>query len=379
MPSKFGLRIAIALPDLRGGGAERVSLSLAKEFSEQGHKVEFVLMRYQGDLLAEAEQNFRVFDLASRRTRGALKGFIRYLENNSPDVLIVSMWPLTALAATAKFFCARRKTLTLILVEHSVLSVQYAKKSFVHRLVLRSSIAFARMAANRYVAVSSGVADDIAGLACVSSEKIYVIYNPVPECSTPSSEKLDAASRCWGQIEKKTFRVLTVSSFKDAKNLPLLIKSIKRSLDRVDVQLMILGDGDQRPQLEQLARKLGISDRVIMPGFQVDTSPFYLTADLFVLSSNREGLPTVLIEALAAGLPVVSTDCNSGPSEILSEGKFGTLVPVNDEVALSEAIIEALNRQHDSNTLKARAKDFAPAVAAHKYLKLIGETHNIDY
>lgn len=372
------MKIAFFLPDLRGGGAERVSLSLAKEFSERGHEVDFVLMRYQGDLLAEAVQNFSVFDLKSPRARGALYGLIRYLNQNSPDVLIASMWPLTALAATAKCFSARRKSLALLLVEHSVLSVQYAKKSFAHGLALRGSIAFARMVADRYIAVSSGVAADIASLAGVSAEKICVIHNPVPECRASSPRELDAATRCWGHIGEKALRVLTVGSFKEAKNLPLLLKAFKRSLDRVDAQLMILGDGDQRQQLEQLADKLDISDLVIMPGFQVDTSPFYLTADLFVLSSIREGLPTVLIEALSAGLPVVSTDCKSGPSEILSDGEFGTLVPVNDEVALSEAIIEALFRQHDPGRLKARAKDYAPAVAADKYLRLIGGAHDTD-
>jgi glycosyltransferase involved in cell wall biosynthesis len=369
------LKIALFLPDLRGGGAERVSLSLAKEFSARGYEVHFVLMRYQGDLLAEAERNFSVFDLKSPRVRGALKPLTRYVNRNAPDVLIASMWPLTALAASAKCFSVHRKSLKLLLVEHSVLSVQYAEKSYVHRLMLRGSIAFARKVSDRYIAVSSGVASDIASLAGGYSEKICVIHNPVPECRVPSTEDLNAAAQRWGQTEKRMFRVLTVGSFKEAKNLPLLLKAFKRSLDSVDAQLMILGDGDQRKQLEQLAQDLGVSDRVIMPGFQVDTSPFYLTADLFVLSSNREGLPTVLIEALSAGLPVVSTDCKSGPSEILLDGEFGTLVPVKDEVALSEAIIDALSRRHDPSSLKARSKDFAPSVAADKYLMLVGEAH----
>jgi len=365
------MKIAFFLPDLRGGGAERVSLSLAKEFSERGHQIEFVLMGCHGDLLSEAERNFSVFDLDSPRVRDALKGLIQYVNKNSPDVLIASMWPLTALAATAKLFSDCRKSMALLLVEHSILSVQYASKGFVHRLMLRASISLARMAADRYIAVSSGVAADVAGLANVSPEKICVIHNPVPECRVPSPEELDASSRRWGRIGKKTSRILTVGSFKEAKNLPLLLKAFKKLLERVDAQLMILGDGDQRQQLEEMTEKMGISDRVIMPGFQVDTSPFYLTADLFVLSSNREGLPTVLIEALSAGLPVVSTDCKTGPSEILSDGKFGTLVPVNDEDALSEAMVEALSTQQDLAKLKARARDFAPAVAAEKYLRLI--------
>jgi glycosyltransferase involved in cell wall biosynthesis len=135
---------------------------------------------------------------------------------------------------------------------------------------------------------------------------------------------------------------------------------------------MMLGQGEGETKLRSLAAELGISDRVIFAGFQADPSPFYAAADLFVLSSDLEGLPTVLIEALSFGLPVVSTDCPSGPAEILENGRWGRLVPVGDADALARAMGEALAAPVDREALKRRAADFSPEIAARKYLELLG-------
>ena len=108
-----------------------------------------------------------------------------------------------------------------------------------------------------------------------------------------------------------------------------------------------------------------------MPGATIDPTPFYCSADLFVLSSNREGFGNVIIEALACGVPVVSTDCRSGPSEILANGRYGRLVPVGDEFALARAMVESLSARHDRQALKRRAADFAPELVAQQYLTLL--------
>ncbi len=129
-----------------------------------------------------------------------------------------------------------------------------------------------------------------------------------------------------------------------------------------------------RPELERLAKELGVGNRVILPGFQSDPNPFYETADLFVLSSDYEGFGNVIVEALATGTPVVSTDCPSGPSEILEGGKWGRLTPVGDVDALAMAMKTALAEEHDPEALKRRAADFSPAIAARKYLDALGLT-----
>ena len=135
--------------------------------------------------------------------------------------------------------------------------------------------------------------------------------------------------------------------------------------------MLILGEGNCRAALEAQAQQLGIEASVFMPGFVKDTSSYYQQADLHVLSSTGEGLPTVIIEALAAGTPVVSTDCPSGPREILSDGKFGYLVPVGDAVALAVAMAESLSATHDTAALKARAQDFSIDKAMDQYEALL--------
>ena len=138
-----------------------------------------------------------------------------------------------------------------------------------------------------------------------------------------------------------------------------------------NTQLMILGKGKDETKLRGIAKKLGIVDRVIFAGFQDDPTPFYATADLFVLSSDYEGFGNVIVEALSFGLPVVSTNCPSGPAEILENGRFGRLVPVGNPFKLAQAIDEALDESADCEALKRRANDFIPEIAARKYLELL--------
>jgi len=157
---------------------------------------------------------------------------------------------------------------------------------------------------------------------------------------------------------------------KAQKNHPLLLRAFAR-LNRRDARLMFVGDGTGREALLSLARDLGVVDRVIFAGFQLDPTAFYKTADLFVLSSNYEGFGNVIVEAMAYGTTVVSTDCPSGPAEILENGKYGRLVPVRDPQALADAMQAALTEPHDPDLLKTRAADFAPAIAAKRYLELL--------
>ncbi len=158
---------------------------------------------------------------------------------------------------------------------------------------------------------------------------------------------------------------------KAVKNHPHLLRAFAR-LACNDARLMFVGDGAGRDALLALARELGVADRVILAGFQSDPMPFYQTADLFALSSDYEGFGNVIVEAMACGTPVVSTDCPSGPAEILEGGKYGRLVPVDDIEAMASAIAATLDEPAPTDQLKARAADFQPAKAAKAYLDLLG-------
>ncbi|WP_208107321.1 glycosyltransferase [Halomonas ventosae] len=358
--------ISIVLPDLRGGGAERVNLDLAREFARAGHDVEFVLMQARGELLEEANAFFPVIDLATPRVRALPFALARYLRRHRPDALIAAMWPLTVIAPVVARLAGHR--CKILVSEHGMLSAQYCDWGHWHHALLRGSTALGYRLAQQRVGVSSGLIQDMAGLAQMSSADFHVIHNPVPMRPEPSAVALEAAEALWSALAGG--RILTVGTMKAVKNHPFLLQAFAK-LKRQDARLMFVGDGAGREALLTLARDLGVEDRVILAGFHSDPTPFYMTADLFVLSSNYEGFGNVIVEAMACGTPVVSTDCPSGPREILVDGKYGKLVPVGDVEAMANAIEAALNEPACVDQLKGRAADFHPAKVAKAYLDLL--------
>ena len=361
--------ISILLPDLRGGGVERIRIVLAHEFARAGHEVEFVLMQACGELLEEARASFSVVDLAAPRTRALPRTLGQYLRKRRPDALLVAMWPLTVIAPLAQRLSGHR--CTVLVSEHNTLSVQYSDWGRLHRASMRASMAMGYRLASRRVGVSEGVVQDIAAISGLRPEAFDVIHNPVPPRPEPSQNAIRDAEALWSS--HKGARIVTVGSMKAQKNHSLLLRAFAR-LDRSDARLMFVGNGNGREALLTLARDMGVADRVIFAGFHHDPTPFYKTADLFVLSSNYEGFGNVIVEALACGTPVVSTDCPSGPAEILENGRYGLLTPVGDTEALSRAIADALEQPHDRDALKRRATDFAPQIAARKYLDFLDPT-----
>lgn len=358
--------ISILLPDLRGGGAERVNLDLAHEFARAGHQVEFVLRQSGGELLNHARTYFKVIDLGCSRVRHLPRALACYLRSRRPDGLVAAMWPLTIIAPAARLVASR--STRVIVSEHGLLSAQYRDRGRLHRVALRATTGLGYRMADAVVGVSEGVGSDMARISGIRRERICIINNPVRKPREPSLGALAAAEALWDTSPGA--RILTVGWLKRVKNHALLLRAFAR-LKHPNAQLMLVGSGELERELQQLASALGIANRVIFAGFHADPTPFYRTADLVVLSSNYEGFGNVIVEALANGTPVVSTDCPSGPGEILSGGEFGTLIPVRDADALVSAIEEALKRPHDSERLRARAHDFAPEKAAKAYLNLL--------
>nr|WP_255762557.1 glycosyltransferase [Halomonas alkalisoli] len=352
---------------MRGGGAERVNIDLAHEFFRAGHDVEFVLLQARGELLAEAEALFSVHDLACERIRYSPLALARYLRRHRPDALIAAMWPMTVLAPLAARFSGH--ACAVLISEHNTLSEQYRGWGRVHRGILRLSTACGYRLAKARVAVSEGVSCDIALLSGINKNRFSVIHNPVPQRPVPNLEKISEAESLWGV--PRGGRILSVGSLKAQKNHDLLVRSFAQ-LERPGSRLMLVGQGGEEVRLQKLSRELGIHDQVIFAGFHRDPTPFYHTADLFVVSSNYEGFGNVIVEALSCGTPIVSTNCPSGPAEILENGKYGSLVPVGDGAALADAMTASLKRDHSRKRLSARASYFSPSVAADKYLKLLG-------
>jgi glycosyltransferase involved in cell wall biosynthesis len=348
---------------MAGGGAERVTLTLLKYFSSQGHEVDLVLCEAQGELLDLVPAEVQIVDLKARKLRQALWPLVRYLRSRRPDAMQVSMWPLTAIAVAARALA--RTSARLMVVDHTALSRHYP--SGTSRLLLRWTTKLLYPMADVRALVSSDAADDLARLSGIDRGSIEVVYNPLElEEDGAIREAIDVF---WGDASE---RILTVGSLKKEKNHALLLRAFALlGQERPTARLMIVGEGFLRSSLVALTNELRIEDRVSMPGFVIDPRPIYASADLFVLSSDFEGLPVVLIEALHAGLRIVSTDCLSGPREILDDGRYGALVPCGDAVALSAAIDKALLSDVDGNMLRRRAEELAGAAAIERYSELM--------
>lgn len=359
-------RVAVLLPDLCGGGAERVAVNLANSFARRGYKVDMVLLLATGEFLVDLRPEIRVMDLQVKRLRGAIMPLMRYLRQARPDALLANMWPLTVIALWARTL-ARAPT-RVVVAEHTTWSRDAIASSVFGRWWVRTSMHRVFPQADGIVAVSRGAADDLALFANLDRNAITVIYNPVVGDELPLASGPIAPADWWSGAHH---RVLAVGNLHPIKDYATLLAAFAQLRQRVDARLLILGEGSCRSALEEQARQLGIEGSLFLPGFARDPSPYFRHADLHVLSSMGEGFGNVIVEALAVGTPVVSTDCPSGPREILCDGKFGQLVPVGIASEMAAAMAESLAVQHDTAALMERAQDFSIDKAVDKYLQLL--------
>jgi glycosyltransferase involved in cell wall biosynthesis len=358
-------KICVFLHDLRGGGAESCTLRLIEGMLRSGRNVDLVLVRASGEFLAHIPPGTRVVDLKKDRVAHSIFAFARYLRRERPTSVLASLHHIN-LAAILAVWISRLNT-NLIICEHNQISqkVRHAR-GFVRRLTYRA-VAVLYPRATGIVAVSKGVADDLVAFAGLSESRIKVVYNPV--YNEAMHEKAAAPpSHSWF-LSPSMPTILAMGRLHTQKGFDILLHAFQRVRDTFPCRLVIVGEGDERGSLANLSQQLGIADDVSFPGFIENPLALMSRADLFVMSSRWEGLPTVLIEALACGAPIVSTDCRSGPREILDNGRFGTLVPPNDVEALAQAIVKSLGGPRKSHS--ERAKDFSDTASIARYLELL--------
>lgn len=360
------MKINVLLPDLRGGGVERIRLVLAHEFQRMGHAPEFVVMQARGELLEEARGAFPVHDLGCARVRQVPFAFARHLRRHRPDAVLAAMWPLTGIAGIAARLSGYRGR--LIASEHVDFRITPSFKA-VERAALNYFGRVFYAPCNSVVAVSNGVADSLEDVTGLSRDRIEVIHNPVRSHAPGIISEGDRhALEGWLGADK---RLIAIGSLKRQKGFDVLLHALAELRKRCDARLLVLGEGALRSELEALAQQLGVFENVWMPGFRPNPGTFLHYAHVFVLSSNWEGFGNVIVEALAAGVPVVSTDCPSGPFEILEGGRYGRLVPPSDPSALASAIGASLRDKHCAKQLQARAVEFNPTKQAARYLDLL--------
>jgi glycosyltransferase involved in cell wall biosynthesis len=365
--NRTNLKITIVLPNLHGGGAERLHVNLANNWISKGFNVEFILLRKEGELLKMLEDKVTVIGLNVDRIRSVVFPLAENLRKSRPDVVLVAMWPLTSAGVLGWLISGRIGK--LFLSDHENLSASYVAQGRVNPSFLKTLIRFSYPLASGIIAVSRGVKKDLCELGNFSNDLVRVIYNPAAIGVSSKKESIRIQERLWGGAFNH--RILSVGTLKPQKDHENLIKAFALIETKLNAKLIILGEGSLRQKLEALILKLGLKDKVSMIGFVIDPYPWFRSADLFVLSSRWEGFGNVIVEALECGVPVVSTDCPSGPAEILENGRYGKLVPIQDPISLASAMETSLNRIHDREVLMKRAKDFSIEKISDEYLNYI--------
>ena len=337
-------RMAVFVPSMIGGGAERMALNLAGGMAEKGYDVDLVLARAEGPYLAEVPESVRVIDLKASRTLTSLPGLARYLQRERPQAMLSILGHANLIALWARRL-AHVPTRMVVSVRNTLSRSAQRSPNLRMRLMLNLVRRFYPWA-DGIVSVSKGVADDLSQVAGIARGRIQVIYNPIvtPALQVKARASLNHPWFTKGQAPV----VLSVGRLTatNQKDFPSLIKAFAQVRSRRPARLMILGEGEQRAKLEAMVKQLGLERDVNLPGFVANPYPYMTRASVFVLSSRWEGLPGVLIEGLYCGAPLVATDCPSGPREILKDGQYGQLVPVGDSNALARAIEISL----DGNT-----------------------------
>lgn len=359
-------RIAIYLPSLEGGGAERVMLYLAKGFAQRGLCVDMVLVEAKGPYLDQLPDGVRLIDLKARRTLTSLLPLLRYLRRECPNALVSTLPHANAIALIVKKLFAEQ--LRVVARQESIFQMEYANAGFKYRMTLKLERLLLPFA-DAVVAVSNGAADDLKHGAPNISHLVQVIHNPVV---WP-----DHAERAGRPVEHPWFGdpdlpvILSAGRLVAIKDHATLLRAFAELAKSRPARLVLLGEGPERRNLIALARHLEIAHAVDFPGFEINPFAFMAKASAFVLSSVYEGLPTVLIEAMASGTPVISTDCPSGPREILKGGKWGHLVPVGDSRALAKAMRDTLDNPIAPDLLIARADAYSAKASIDQHLKVI--------
>ena len=374
--------VAFFLPSLDPGGTERNVVNLVNNIDKKRYAVSLVLGVAKGNFLKEINNDIPVIGLHAYRSIATFFKLVTYFKTSQPDIFVSAFPRVNVICIVAKIF-SKAKT-KIIITEHSVFSfLPVIAKTFWRgmfaRFFMPSICSWLYPKSDAIICVSKGIADDI--IKTVNRAlKVAVIYNPVIAgniyqlAQEPVDHPWFSNSLNSADGNSKIPVVIAVGRLVTCKDYPTLFKALKLVLKRRPCRLVILGEGPQRETLMQLADRMGISPNVAFLDFQQNPFRYMARSSVFVLASLQEGFGNVIIEAMACGAPVVSTDCPAGPGEIIENMKNGILVPVGDEKSMANAILKVL---HDpvlaeklSTAGRERAEFFSVAKSVGEYEKV---------
>ncbi len=365
--------ILIVINSLEGGGAERVACTLAKHWSLQGHELHIVTL-HGGPIVYELPPEVRLHSLEARRLLrgpgrlalvpvGALE-LARLLDRLEPDATISFLTRSNLVHILTRWFGNRRP---IYISERSFSEAEYVGPRRVVGMMVKRLYPLA----TGIVAISEGVKNSL-GRMGVPLSTITAIYNP---------QNLDEIRAAAQTVTRKrsagSFRMVMAGRLAEPKDYSTLLEALAVLVRqrKLDVRLIVLGDGPHKAALHAKARALGVADCVEWKGWVNDIHAVMATCDVFTFASTYEGFGNVIVEAMACGLPVVSTDCPGGPREILEDGRHGFLVPMGDHERIADAVqalaTDAAVYADYKNRALERAECFDVSLVADQYLELL--------
>lgn len=342
-------------------------LNLTRGLGDLGANVDLIPVRTKSAHLDALPTRVHSVDLGASHTLTSLPELVRYLRTERPAALLAAKDRANQIAILARYFAgvSTRLVLRMGTTLSAAMGGRHPIKERLWYLRMRVLYPFA----DAVVAVSKGVADDLQKNAGLSPSLLRVIQNPVI-----TSELMALADQ---PVEHLWFRpesapvIMGVGRLTRQKDFPTLLRAFALVRERRPCHLAILGEGRDRVVLGSLARELGITNDVWFPGFVENPYAYMRKAALFVLSSVWEGSPNVLTEALALGTPAVSTDCPSGPREILANGQYGPLVRMGDYHALARSILTIIDSPPEKSLLKSAVRDYTVEASSRRYLEVL--------
>ena len=363
-----GNRLAVFVATSGHSGVDRIITNLVTQWAAWGLPVDLLRVRDHGPHLEPLPAGVRAVDLGSAHVNSALPALVRYLRKERPATMLTDKDRVNRMTILARAL-ARVDTRLTVRVGTTV-SVNLRDRGAWERWVQRTSMRRLYPLAERVLVPSRGAAEDLAAYTGLARGHISVVPSPI---LTPALEHLATKppDHPW-LVEPDIPVILGVGELGYRKDFETLVRAFALVRKSRPCRLLILGRGRRREDLLRLAAELEVSGDVDLPGFTANPYPAMAKARLFVLSSRWEGMPVVLIEALACHTPVVSTDCPSGPREILGDGTAGALVPVSDHAAMAAAVTTWLDRQVPANVFERIVSDYRIESSAAAYLHAMG-------
>ena len=360
------LLLTIFLPTFGEGGMERMLVNMANGLARAGLRVDFWVGREDGPFLDRLDPGVRLLRHPRTSTRRRTAAFAGYLAERRPDVVLAAKDPAVLVALEARRLsgapCA-------VVARPGSVSQRLQRRPALLRWRDLRVMRRAYRGADLVVANSEGLARDVEAVSGIPLASIPVVRNPVV---TPDLDALGSGppGHPWLETGQPPV-VLGVGAFRRGKDFETLIRAFALARATRPMRLVLLGRGRRGEALRRLARDLGVSADVAFPGFLENPYPLMRAAAVLVLSSRWEGSPNVLTEALALGTPVVSTDCPSGPREVLQDGRVGPLVPMGDAEGMARAILDTLAHRPDPARLRAAVAEYSLAENARRYSELL--------